>query len=620
MMNKLHKIFLLGMILLSVSAYSQDINLKRLDPSSWWVGMKNKSLMLLAYGNNISQCNVSANIKGVKITGTKKLESNNYLFVFLEIDNTAVPGNYFIDFTKNGKTLVHKDFQLLKRNDGSASRPGFNSSDAIYLIMPDRFANGDTTNDNIKGMNEMADRKAPYGRHGGDIKGIAEHLDYIYNLGATSIWLTPVLENNQVQSSYHGYSITDYYNVDPRLGTNNDYKELADLCHKKGMKIIMDMVFNHCGSKHWWMEDLPSKDWIHQFPTYTSSNYRLSTVADIHASIYDKERNVTGWFDRTMPDLNLDNEYMKTYMIQNSIWWVEYAGLDGIRMDTYPYPEKEGMADWMKALLNEYPSFNVVGEVWISSASKTQYWQKDAMNRDGYNSYLPSLMDFPMMEAIQKAFNENDTWSEGLARLYDVLADDFLYTNPNNLVVFAENHDNARIFEYYNKDIRKFKMAMTYVATVRGIPQIYYGSEILKTGNGFRGHSEIRTDFPGGWPKDSANSFLSSGRTELQNEAVNHMTKLYQYRRNHAVLQNGKLVHFIPENNVYVYFRILNDEAVMVVFNNHDTEKRAFDTQRFNEILSKYKSGVNIVTGEGYSSLHSLTIEAKSTLVIELKK
>jgi glycosidase len=617
-MNKLKFIF--GLLLLfGMIMSSKSITIKRLEPSGWWIGMKNPELMLMVYGDSISLTNVSINIPGVKTNEIKKVESLNYLFIYLTIGENTKAGDYKIQFRKNGKTVCSTSFNLWQREIGSADRIGFNSSDVIYLIMPDRFSNGNSAKGNSPELLDISKRDGPYGRHGGDLKGISDHLSYISGLGATAIWLTPILENNQPRASYHGYAITDYYKTDPRFGTNEEYKLLSKSCHQKGIKLIMDMVFNHCGDHHWWMNDLPSKDWLHYFPTFTRTNYLISTIADAHASQYDIDKTVKGWFDNSMPDLNLSNPILRTYLIQNSIWWIEYAGLNGIRMDTYPYPEKEGMAAWMKALLTEYPNFNVVGEVWNTSASKICYWQKDFPNRSGFNSYLPSLMDFPLMDAIHNAFVEKDSMDDGIVRLYNVIADDYLFPNSNNLVIFAENHDIGRIYELLNKDIRKFKMAMAFLATTRGIPQIYYGSEILMEGNKLKnGDADIRKNFPGGWPNDTINSFSPEGRSVAQNEAFNFLSKLLNYRKNNPVLQRGKLVQFIPENGIYVYFRELNNNAV-IVFLNNNSKKQNVSTTRYNEILSKYKTGNDIISGEIITTFDPLTLQPKSATIIELK-
>lgn len=590
----------------------------RLEPPSWWIGFKNPVVQLMAYSENIGLLRPEINHPGLSIQKITAVKNPNYLFIDVLIDDNAAPGTVEIEFKDGKRTKKTMSFELLQRREGSACREGFNSSDAIYLIMPDRFANGNPSNDDVPGMIEKADRDAPYGRHGGDLEGIIQHLDYIVDMGFTAIWLNPVLENNMPESSYHGYATTDYYKIDPRFGSNEDYKKLVEIANKKGLKVIKDMIFNHCGSNHWWMNDLPTDDWIN-YGHFIRSNYRLSTISDPNASKADLKLATEGWFDSSMPDLNLRNELLRNYLIQNSIWWIEYAGLQGIRQDTYPYPDKYAMAEWNKRINLEYPNFNIVGEAWIGDPSKLCYWQKDFPNADGFNSHLKTIMDFPLMDAMHKAFNEKGGgWMDGLMRLYNVLADDHLYPDVNNMLVFPENHDVGRIFTILNNDIRKLKMATAFVATVRGIPQWYYGTEILMSGNGYEGHANIRQDFPGGWPGDSTNAFTPAGRTNQQNEMVNYLTKILNFRKYSKPIHHGKTLHFIPENNVYVYFRYLDDEAVMVILNNSEDEKRTISGDRFAEILNRYSKGKDILSGQTLDTLDSFDIEAKSARIIEL--
>ncbi len=598
---------------------AKPISLDRIEPSSWWIGFENPVVQVMIYGNKISATRPEINYPGVTIKSILAVENPNYLFLDLVIDKNAKPGVIEILFKQSGKIKAKTNFELLERYKDSAKREGFNQTDAIYLIMPDRFANGDPNNDMIPGMKEKPDRNEPYGRHGGDLAGIRKNLDYIKDLGFSAIWLNPVLENDQPQASYHGYAITDFYKIDRRLGTNKEFKELVNECRSKNIKMIMDMVFNHCGSEHWWMKDLPAKDWIHQYPGFTRSNYRLSTVSDPYASKADLDLTTKGWFDTTMPDMNLQNNLVLNYLIQNSIWWIEFAGLQGIRMDTYPYPDKTAMAKWVTRIMLEYPKFNIVGESWISNTAKLAYWQKDFPNSDGYNSNLKTLMDFPLADAMAKAFNEDEGWSSGLIRLYDVLADDHLYRYPMDLVIFAENHDLGRMFHFYNNDVKKMKLAIAFLATVRGIPQWYYGSEILMDGNGYKSHADIRKDFPGGWPGDKVNAFTEKGRTQTQNEVFNYLKTLLNYRLKSHVLHHGKTLHFIPQDGVYVYFRYIDNNAVMVLLNNNDDDYKKVDLLRFSEILSGFSTGTDIVSGQKLNNLKTIKIPAKSALVIELK-
>lgn len=610
---------LLALLTLSFEFAAKAQQVERLEPSSWWIGFQNPRVQVLVYGQDIATLQASVDHPGVALEKTIAVENPNYLFLDLLIDETAQPGEVKIDFKQGKRVRTSAVFELLEREAGSASREGFNQSDAIYLIMPDRFANGKTENDEIPGMLEKLNREDPYGRHGGDLEGIRQRLDFIADMGFTAIWINPVLENDQPQSSYHGYAITDYYRVDQRLGSNEEYRQLVQEARSKGIKIIKDMVFNHCGHKHWWMNDLPMGDWVHQYPEFTRSNYRLSTVADPYAAKADLDLTTKGWFDTSMPDMNMTNELVRNYMIQNSIWWIEYAGLQGIRMDTYPYPDKEAMAEWIKRVKAEYPDFSIVGEAWISQASKLAYWQKDFPNQDGYNSEMKLLMDFPMAEALGAAFNEGEGWGSGLQRLYDVLADDHLYRYPKHLVVFAENHDLGRMGHFYGGDINKMKLAIAFLGTVRGIPQWYYGSELLMMGDGGASHGAIRQNYPGGWPGDERDAFTSEGRSATENELLDYLSAVLNYRKTSEVLQQGHTLHFLPENQVYVYFRYLGEEAVMVLMNNNENEVAELDTARFNEILKDYKSGREVVSGQTFESLNKIKIPAKSAFIIELK-
>jgi len=520
---------------------------------------------------------------------------------------------------KEKKQVVTMSYELKQRDQSLGNHEGFDASDVIYLLMPDRFANGDTTNDDVTGMLEKADRVNPNGRHGGDIKGIEQHLDYLSDLGATAIWINPLLENNMPAYSYHGYAMTDFYKVDPRFGSNNDYKNLIHEAHQKGLKVIQDMVFNHCGTNYFWKDDLPTEDWYNQWPEFTRSNYRGGVVTDPHASKSDEHKMVAGWFDTSMADLNQDNELVANYLIQNSIWWIESTGLDGIRQDTYPYPYKDFMAKWMQRVLDEYPDFNVVGEAWLSYPVSVAYWMENDRNFDGYHSYLTNVFDFPLMYAISKAFNEQEGWSTGTAELYEVISQDFVYSHPENLVLFADNHDGDRFYSKMGEDIRKFKLAMAFLMTTRGIPQIYYGTEILMTGLEHNGHGDIRKDFPGGWPGDTLNAFTAKGRTKEQNEAFNYLKTLMNWRKDKKVIHNGKLTHYIPQDGVYVYFRYNNHASVMILLNNTDKTKTV-DGKRFKENLSGYTKGRSVMDNKTIENLNTITIPAKSPLIIELEK
>jgi neopullulanase len=616
-MKKL-SIFIIS-IAFSISSFA--LNVERVEPMFWWVGMKNPNLQLLIYGNNVSQYQVSIKYPGVKVVKVNKVENPNYLFVDLTIDSkSAKAGKFKIDLQQNGKTEGSYTYELQNRNPGSANRLGFSSADVVYLLMPDRFANGDPSNDNVDSQPEKANRTIDFGRHGGDIKGIVDHLDYIKQLGATAIWSTPLLENNFDKYTYHGYAISDFYQIDPRYGSNDDYARLVETAHQKGLKIIMDMVSNHGGIWAWWMKDLPMSDWIHQWPTFTRSNHKAITTKDIHAAQSDVKLDQEGWFDVTMPDMNQNNSYFWTYYIQNNIWWIEFAGLDGIRMDTYPYNDRDAMAKWAKAITNEYPKFNITGETWLHSSEDIAFWQKDAVNSLHYNSQLPTPMDFVMNDALAVCFNEQGNgWNEqGMSRLYNAISKDYLFANPSNLFIFAENHDTQRYNNTLKGDLAKYKMAMSFLMTTRGIPQIYYGTEIGMTGDKNKGDGDIRRDFPGGWAGDSINAFISQARTPIQNSYFDFTAKLLNWRQNKEVIHSGKLIHYVPENDIYVYFRYNDKETVMVVLNNNNSDQ-TLKTDRFSEIMGKCTSGKEVILGTTIADLKTLKVPATSAMIIELK-
>jgi glycosidase len=605
---------------LIVSVFSSSLALakdkiERVEPAFWWAGMRGKSLQLLVHGKEIGRYNtVTAKYDGLVVKQVDKAESPNYLFVTLELDNKIKAGKFPISFSDGKKTITY-EYELKERIKDGKKAQGFSQADLMYMLMPDRFANGNPSNDNADGMIEKADRKKPFGRHGGDLKGIAEHLDYIKELGTTALWLNPVLENNQPSSSYHGYAITDFYRIDPRFGSNEDYVAFSERARKMDIKMIMDMVFNHIGTGHWWMKDLPFKDWLNQHEQYTNSNFRISTVLDPHAAKADQNVMVRGWFDKSMPDLNQQNKFLANYLIQNSLWWIEYASLDGIRMDTYPYPDKNFMADWCKAVRREYPRFTIVGEVWVNNPSMEAYWLTGSRNTDRYHGAVPSVTDFPLYYAIAPALNNKD--GEGLERIYNVISQDYLYMRPENNLIFTDNHDLGRFFNDVGRNLDKFKMGMAFLLTTRGVPQIYYGTELLMDGNG-NPHPNVRKDVLGGWEKDSVNQFTEKGRTPQQNEAFNFIKKLGEWRKNKDAIHKGKLVHFTPSDNIYVYFRYTPKEKVMVIMNGNTSEK-SLDTKRFAEELDKYKKGKEVISGQEITDISKIILPPLSTQIFELE-
>lgn len=605
------------LIIVIFLSFKVQANNVRIEPPFWFAGMNNPSLQLLVHGEQVGTMQPEISYKGVEIVKVNKTENPNYLIIDLQLDKNVKPGSFNIRFTLEGKTKFSYSYELRNRQKGSAERKGFDASDVIYLLMPDRFANGDQKNDSHEDMLEKADRSNPNGRHGGDIKGISDHLDYIRNLGATAVWINPLLENNNKAYTYHGYAITDFYRIDPRFGSNDDYVNMVSNAHTKGLKIIMDMVFNHYGINHWLVNDLPSADWLNQHKEFTKSNFRAETISDPHSSEYDRNLMLSGWFDNNMPDLNQHNPYVRNYLIQNSIWWIEYAGLDGIRMDTQPYSFAEMMPEWTKRINEEYPGFRIVGEAWMQRESMTAYWQKESFVSNGYNSGVDYITDFPLYNAITKAFTENDGWSEGMARIYYVLAQDFLYRNPYDLLIFADNHDLNRFYTSINKDLEAYKLAMTFLLTTRGIPMIYYGTEFLMEGEEPKGHGFIRKDFPGGWPGDSVNYFTGQGFTGDQKDAFDFMQNLLKWRTTNEAVKTGKLTQYVPQDGVFVYFREAGDSRIMVILNN-TSESRAIDTARFKENLKGTIHGKNIVNGKPFTFRNSILLEPRQPLIIEL--
>lgn len=610
------KFFFIFLFVSSIAAHAQ---IERMEPPFWWSNMKWDEVQLMFYGKDLAQYTVSS--EELPVINVRKTENPNYVFVTVSTEGFPAD-TYQIKFSKKGKKALVKDFQLKQREENSAQREGFSSADAIYLIMPDRFANGDPGNDSQPGLQEKADRSINGGRHGGDIQGVIDHLDYLEDLGVTALWSTPLLEDDDPKYSYHTYAQSDVYKVDPRYGTNEDYKRLADELHERDMKLIMDYVTNHWGGEHWMIKDLPTYDWVHQFPGYKNSNYRMTTQMDPHGSEIDTKLSEDGWFTSTMPDLNQENPLVLNYLIQNAIWWIEYADLDGYRVDTYSYNEKEGIAKWTKAIMDEYPNFNIVGEVWMHDQSQIAYWQKDSPVGaiQDFNSYLPSVMDFTLHDAIMGMFNENEQgWSGGMVKAYENFVNDYLYADTDNIMVFVGNHDTGRFNEIYDGDVQKYKLAMALVLTTRGTPQLYYGDEIGMRGEKAVGDGDIRRDFPGGWEGDEQSAFLETERTQQQKEYHDFTKKLLNYRKDHEVLQSGELLQYVPDNNVYVYFRYNNDARVMVLLNNKP-EAQTIKLARYSEGLNGATSAVDVMTGEQVQLREELEVPAKSPLILDLKQ
>ena len=609
-----------------------NTTLERVEPPHWWISFKNNTLQLLVKDDNIGVSKPSINYRGVTIDKFHTARSKNYLFIDVTIDETVKAGKFDITFTFDDNSKKTHTYELKSREKSAESYKGFDSSDAIYLITPDRFANADESNDvNKKLKDQSLDRTDGYKRHGGDLQGITNHVDYISDLGFTAVWPTPVLMNDMPQGSYHGYAITDYYQVDPRFGTMTDYKKLANKLREKGMKLIMDQVANHCGIEHWWMKDLPFEDWVNDQKNYEDnidnwnykfanfSNHRRTTNQDTYASKSDRKGNNEGWFVEGMPDLNQRNPFMANYIIQNSIWWIETLGLGGIRQDTYPYPDKNFMSNWAGAIMNEYPNFSIVGEEWSYNPLLVGYWQTGANNKDGYVSNLKSTMDFPMQKAMIDGINEVESWDTGLVKLYEGLANDFYYATPKDIMVFLDNHDKSRLFTEVKEDVTKAKMALSYMLVLPRIPQIYYGTEILMNDTAKPGdHGLIRTDFPGGWNGDQVNVFTGKGLSKAKKEMQNFTKKMLNYRKSSKAIYEGKTVHFAPFMGTYFLFRIKDDETVVHIINKNDKPIR-IDLKRYAEVGLEGKTLKNIITGEEFVWGDVINFKEKGSIVLTTK-
>jgi neopullulanase len=590
----------------------------RVDPPNWWTGMQNNSLHLLVNGTDMSEyTTLTIKPEGINLVSINKVENKDYLFLELQINQNALPGSYLFTFKNDTKQLSY-EYKILKKEVDPKVMEGINNSDLIYLIMPDRFANGNLNNDIIANFNEAKiSRDSVLCRHGGDIAGIANQLNYIADLGATTLWLNPVQENNQPKESYHGYAITDHYKIDSRLGTNEDYKNLVQSCHQKKMKVVMDMVFNHTGNEHYLFKNKPGTDWFHNFNNFTRTNYRATAVMDPYASEYDKNLMQNGWFDKHMPDLNQQNKHVADYLIQNSIWWIETTGINGFRVDTWAYPDQEFMKKWTKDILNEYPNFTIFGEVWEHGPAIQAQFANNIYEGKNKGS-MPGIIDFELYYAINDALTKEFGWTEGAAKIYYTLAQDFLYKDPKKNVIFLDNHDLSRFTSMVDGDIEKFKSGIAFLLTTRGIPSIFYGTEILMKAWS-NPDAKVRIDFPGGWPNDSINKFSDLGRRANEKEAYNCIKKLASYRKNCRAITDGKLIQFVPENGIYVYFRWYENQKVMVIMN---TTNKTVDceTNRFKEILKDANTATNILDGKIVNNLGQIKLTPNQTLVLEITK
>jgi len=614
-------------------ATNAAVKVDRIDPTNWFVGMKNPSLQLMVYGEGISSADVTTDYAGVKVDSIVRLDSPNYLLVYLNLDG-AQPGEMTLNF-KNGKQTKKVKYELKAREKRGEERIGFTNADVLYMLMPDRFADGDPNNNDIKGLyTYKTDRSQPSLRHGGDLEGIRQHLDYFKELGVTALWFTPVLENNSPDgngsSTYHGYATTDYYRVDPRFGTNEEYKRLCDEAHSKGLKVVMDMIFNHCGFEHPWVADMPSLDWLNTpewldarkdktkpevNDKYLQTSYKLTPIVDPYASKVDFKETVEGWFVPTMPDLNQKNPHVMTYLIQNSEWWIETVGIDGIRMDTYPYADAEGMARWMKTLGEEYPNFNVVGETWVTEPAYTAAWQKDSKISNS-NSYLGTVMDFSFYDKINQAKREDtDGFTTGMNRIYNNFVYDYLYPNPSSVMAFIENHDTDR-FLGNGKDSTALKQALAILLTVNRIPQLYYGTEVLMNGTKEVTDGNVRKDFPGGFPGDERSAFTAEGRTRAENAMFTWLSKLLHWRQGNDVIVKGKQTQFIPYNGVYVVARQYNGKTVMTVVNG-TRKQAALAVKRYVEVIGANTAATDVLTGKTVSLTDDVQLAPRDVMILE---
>lgn len=607
------------MVLATITSlvFAQTPVIQKVAPTFWWADMNNPELQILLYGENIATNDVTITAEGVELREVVKQENPNYLLVYVDLKD-ARPQTFHIKL-KKGKKETIVPYELKQRRPDAANVMGFDASDVLYLIMPDRFANGNPQNDIIPGMLEnKTNRDGQYARHGGDLKGIENHLDYLEDLGVTAIWLNPTQENDMPEGSYHGYAITDYYQVDRRYGTNEDFLRLVEKAHSKGLKVVMDMIFNHCGSENFIFNDMPSKDWFNFKAEFVPTSYKTASVQDVHASEYEYKIATDGWFTQTMPDLNQRNRHVAQFLIQSSIWWIEFAGINGIRQDTHPYADFDFMARWCKAVNDEYPHFNIVGETWLNSNVLVSFWQKDSRLAAPRNSNLPAVMDFPLMDLMNRAFDEETTeWSGGLYRLYDYLTQDIVYADPMNLLTFLDNHDTVRFSTDDEKaqNLTRFKQAVTFLLTTRGIPQIYYGTEILMTGDKSEGDGMLRKDFPGGWKDDARNCFTAQGRNALQQEAFEFIRKMLNWRKGNEAVGKGSLKHFSIYNGTYVYERKWGDHSVVVFMNGTD-QAQTLPLAPYAEVLPQ-RQAKEVLTGRLMNIGQELKLNGREIILLE---
>lgn len=606
------KKFFIAILFIVTISFAQNLSVEKVEPSNWWIGMKLNKIQLMIYGSNLKNFSASFDERKIKVLKTHQLENSNYAFIDIEIPNNLPAKVYKLKLNSSNKT-VSIDFPIYKREKTKNKFQGFNQTDAIYLIMPDRFVNGDVSNDSIAGYSDSMQKIQYQGRASGDLQGVINKLDYIKELGFTAIWLTPVVENNTFRS-YHGYAATNFYKVDPRLGTNELYKKLVEEAHKRNLKIIFDHVANHCSDDHPWMKNLPMKNWFNGTKeNHLEANHNKMVFTDIHADSTTIKQVEQGWFVSSMPDLNQENIYVQNYIIQNTIWWMEYAGFDGIREDTYPYNNQKFMSRWAKTILNEYPTTNIVGEVWTGEVDFLSTYQKNNPFKK-MNTYLPSVTDFALRDVLIRFVEGKDNTYQ----IFNVLAKDYLYTDATQLLTFVDNHDLPRLMYFAKGNIQKAKMAYDILFTVRGIPQIFYGSEIGMIGTD--DHGSLRIPFPGGFPNDKRNAFAEQGRTDYENDIFNHLKTLLKIRNSNNAFTLGKLVHFPPINDVYVYFRIHENEKFMIVVNNN-SKTQLVNFSSMNNYVSPKNNLIDIRSNKKYqlNDEHKLEIPEMSCMIFKVE-
>lgn len=586
------------------------------EPPYWWVGMANDTLQVMLTGPDIAQASAEVDYSGVKLDRQVSLDSPNYKLLYFTIAPDTKPGKMPIRLNLDGRKHT-LDYELKARDMKGEDYEGFSAADVLYLLMPDRFAQGDAVAATDLEYNDAPDRTQPSTRHGGNLKGIADKLDYLDSLGITAIWSCPVLENDMPGGSYHGYATTDYYRIDPRFGTNADWQDLIAQAHKRGIKVVMDMIFNHSGSNHPWMKDMPSKDWYNHPEGNELTNFRLSTIHDPYVSDYDLDHTVNGWFVSAMPDLNQKNPHLMKYLIQNSIWWIESSKINGIRMDTYPYADMQGMAQWAADVLKEYPNFNIVGECWYGNEAGPAFWQSGS-KINPVETNLPTVMDFKYnIDREKMFFEETDPWN-GLNHVYDHLALDYLYPDPQHILTFLDNHDTDRFLPEMPDSLGVWKQALAFLLTSRGIPQLYYGTELLMNGTKKISDGYIRLDMPGGFPGDKVDAFTREGRTDMQNEAWDYLSRLLQWRRGEAndVIAKGTLKHFMPQNGIYTYERRLGDKQVVVLLNGQ-SEPNTVTMERTLEILPYGTTMRDLVSGNDVTITEEMTFAPRQVMILQ---